>query len=232
MRVQHFTDELWASVEDIYKEILAHPFVGGLTDGSLDQEAFRFYVVQDAHYLREYARALSLLAARAPHEDDLVMFCKHATGAIEVERSLHEGFFSDFGMTRADVDATSVAPTNLAYTSYLLRTCYSGSFVEGLGAVLPCYWIYWEVGKALIKRGSPDPLYTRWIDTYGGEEFGAIVFDVLALTARIADGLGPADRSATLQHFGVTSRYEWMFWDMAYRQEEWPVQPARAPVAP
>jgi len=223
MGVQRFTDELWASIEDIYKEILVHPFVGGLTDGSLNRDAFRFYVIQDAHYLREYARSLSLLAARAPHEDDLVMFCNHAAGAVEVERALHESFLPDFGMTRTDVDAALVAPTNLAYTSYLLRTCYSGSFAEGLGAVLPCYWIYWEVGKALIERGSPDPLYGRWIDTYGGEEFAAIVFDVVALTARIADGLGPADRSAVLHHFGVTSRYEWMFWDMAYRQEEWPV---------
>ncbi|MBA2313304.1 MAG: thiaminase II, partial [Actinobacteria bacterium] len=75
MSLQHFTDQLWASIEDIYKKILVHPFVGGLIDGSLNQQAFRFYVVQDALYLREYARALSLLAARAPHEDDLVMFC-------------------------------------------------------------------------------------------------------------------------------------------------------------
>lgn len=223
MSRRSFTDELWASIEDVFKEILAHPFIEGLTDGSLDRQAFRFYVVQDAHYLRDYARALSLLAARAPHEDDLVMFCNHASGAIEVERALHESFFSEFGMTRADIDVTPVAPTNLAYTSYLLRTCYSGAFAEGLGAVLPCYWIYWEVGKALIERGSPDPLYTRWIETYGGEEFGTIVSDVLALTQRVAEGLGPTDRCAALQHFGVTSRYEWMFWDMGYRQEEWPV---------
>lgn len=218
-----FTSELWKSIEDVYKQILVHPFVTGLTDGSLEQDAFRFYVVQDAHYLRAYAQALALLGARAPNEDHLVMFCRHAAGAIEVERALHDGFFSDFGLSRDFVDSVPPAPTNLAYTSYLLSTCHGGSFAEGLGAVLPCYWIYREVGKELIRSGSPNRLYQRWIDTYGGEEFGAIVDDVLALTDRTGADLGAAERRAVTHHFGVTSRYEWMFWDMGYHQEQWPV---------
>ena len=67
------------------------------------------------------------------------------------------------------------APTSLAYTSYLLATARGGSYAEGVGAVLPCYWIYWEVGKELLRRGSPDPRYQRWIDIYSGEEFGEVV---------------------------------------------------------
>ena len=78
-------------------------------------------------------------------------------------------------------------PTTLAYTSYLLRSCHQGSFAEGLAAVLPCYWIYAEVGTALLARGSPDPLYARWIATYGGEEFGRIVADVLAVVDRVGE---------------------------------------------
>jgi thiaminase/transcriptional activator TenA len=88
---------------------------------------------------------------------------------------------------------------------------------------LPCYWIYWEVGKALIGRGSPNPLYQRWIDTYGGEEYAAIVQRVLDLTNRVGAGLGERDRHALTEHFIATSRYEWMFWDMGFRQEQWPL---------
>lgn len=36
---------------------------------------------------------------------------------------------------RANVARTPVAPTNLAYTSYLIATAYGGSFAELLGAV-------------------------------------------------------------------------------------------------
>jgi thiaminase (transcriptional activator TenA) len=94
-----FTKELWAAMEPIYGAILAHPFVRGLTDGSLSHESFRFYVVQDALYLREFARALSVAAARAPVDDWIIMFNEHAANALRVERALHEGFFQQFGLT-------------------------------------------------------------------------------------------------------------------------------------
>jgi thiaminase (transcriptional activator TenA) len=217
------TSHLWASIDGIYGAILDHPFVSGLTDGTLSEEAFRLYVVQDALYLTRYARALSLCAAKAPGERDIGMFNQHAAGAIAVERTLHEGLFVDLGISAEEIAATPLSPTNLAYTSYLLSTAYGGSFAEALGAVLPCYWIYWEVGKALIARGSPHPLYRRWIDTYGGEEFAGIVGDVLALTERIGTELGPTDRRVMTGHFVATSRYEWLFWDSAYKRESWPM---------
>jgi thiaminase/transcriptional activator TenA len=220
---QSFTAELWAGIDVTYRSILEHPFISGLTGGSLERESFAFYVVQDAHYLREYARVLSVAAARAPREEDIAMFAQHAAEAIEVERSLHEGFFRDLGLTEEDVARTSMAPTCLAYTSYLLATAYGGSFAELLAAVLPCYWIYWEVGKALLEHGSPDPLYGRWIETYGGEDFAAVVRAVLALTDRLGPELSVAERHRAALHFKITARYEWMFWDMGYRRERWPL---------
>ena len=217
-----FSGALWAEIEEIYGAILEHPFIAGLTDGTLERDAFRFYVIQDAHYLREYARALSVAAARAPIESDIAMFAEHAAGALAVERSLHESFFRDFGLSEEDVAATAMAPTTLAYTSYLLAVAYGGSFPEALGALLPCYWIYWEVGKELLARGSPDPLYRRWIETYGGEEFADVVRAVLALTDRLGPELSEPERERVAARFVQTSRYEWMFWEMGYRREQWP----------
>jgi thiaminase/transcriptional activator TenA len=218
-----FTARLWAGIEDVYAEILRHPFIGGLTSGELPEEAFRFYVVQDAHYLREYARALSVCAARAPDEAAIAMFAQHAAGAIAVERELHDSFFADFGIGAAEVAATPMAPTNLAYCSYLLASAHGASFAEALGAVLPCYWIYREVGAELLQRGSPHPLYARWIATYGGEEYDAVVRAVLELADRVGPRLSEADRAAAAARSAVTARYEWMFWDMGWRREQWPV---------
>ena len=223
MAAERLTAEMWSGIAGTYRAILDHPFLAGLTDGSLDRASFEFYVVQDAHYLREYARALSIAAARAPSEAEISMFAEHAAGAIAVERSLHEGFFAELGLSEEDVARIPMAPTNLAYTSYLLATAYTGSFAELLGAVLPCYWIYWEVGKHLLESGSPDPLYARWIETYGGDEFAGVVRAVLGLTDRLGPELSVAERSRAARHFAMTSRYEWMFWDMAFRRERWPI---------
>jgi thiaminase/transcriptional activator TenA len=218
-----FTKELWAAIEPTYTAILEHPFVRGLTDGSLSRESFRFYVVQDALYLREFARALSVAAARAPVDDWIIMFNEHAATALRVERALHEGFFQQFGLTPDAVAATPLAPVNQAYTSYLLAVAYGAPFHENVAALLPCYWIYWEVGKALERTGSPEPLYARWIATYAAEEFGAVVRAVLAAVDSVATRLGAAEREAMRRHAVTTARYEWMFWDMGYRRERWPV---------
>ena len=217
-----FTDELWVSIDPIYSAILRHPFIAGLTDGSLPRERFEFYAVQDSLYLREFARALAIAGARAPKDDWIVMLADHAAGALRVERTLHEGFFKEFGLTPQAVAATPLAPTNLAYTHYLLAVAYGAPFHEALAALLPCYWIYWEVGKALTRASSPNPLYERWIGTYGSDEFGTIVSAVLEATNEIASRIGDAERAAMRRHFRTTSRYEWMFWDMGYRCERWP----------
>jgi thiaminase/transcriptional activator TenA len=218
-----FTAECWRAITPIYDAILRHPFLRGLTDGSLAHDAFRFYVVQDAHYLRDFARALSIAAARAPREDWIITLNEHAAGALRVERSLHGTFFRDFGLAEKDVAATPLAPTNLAYTSYLLAVAYGAPFHEALAALLPCYWIYWEVGKELERAGSSDPLFSRWIGTYASEEFGGIVRAVLEMADTTAARLGDDERAAMRGHFITTSRYEWMFWDMGARMEGWPV---------
>ena len=218
-----FTGKLWSSAGPIHAEILAHPFLKGLTDGSLPEQSFEHYVLQDALYLRDYARALSLAGVRSGGEDALVMFAEHAAGAITVEKSLHDGFLKDFGLPENIVDLTPVAPTTLAYTSYILRVASLGDYAEVLAAVLPCYWIYEQVGKALLDKGSPNPTYQKWIDTYGGEDFGALVKAVLDLTDKACNDLGPDAAARATQAFVTTARYEWMFWDAAWRLEEWPV---------
>ena len=92
-----------------------------------------------------------------------------------------------------------------------------------MAALLPCYWIYQQVGTSLLQHGSPDPLYQRWIDTYGGDDFAQIVNDVLALTDQIGHDANTNTLERMKDHFHTSSRYEWMFWDMGYRQEPWPI---------
>jgi thiaminase/transcriptional activator TenA len=221
--MDRFRDRMWAAMEGVFARILAHPFLAGLTDGSLPRDAFTHYVVQDALYLVDYARALALAGAKAPDEHAISMFASHARGALEVERQLHAGLLAELGLGEDAVRSTPVAPTTLAYTSYLLRSCHQGSFAEGLAAVLPCYWIYAEVGARLLARSSPEPLYARWIATYGGEEFARIVADVLALVDRVGARVAAAEQAAMSAHVLTTARYEWMFWDAAWRRERWPV---------
>lgn len=215
--------QLWQVLEPTYQAILAHPFLTGLVDGSLGADEFGHYVAQDVHYLRDYSRALAVVGAKAPTPADTAMFARHAAGAVEVELALHATLLPELGLDAAAVAAVPVGPTTCAYTSYLLATAYGGSFADGLAAVLPCYWVYARVGAALAERGSPDPRYQRWIDSYAADDFTALVEEVLALVDRAGPGLGPKEQEQAAGHLRMTARYEWMFWDAAHRREEWPL---------
>jgi thiaminase (transcriptional activator TenA) len=218
-----WSTRLWNDIESIFDKILAHPFLTGLTDGSLDEAAFAQYVAQDVHYLRDYARALALVGAKAPTLEGTAMFAKHAAEVFDVELALHATLLPELGLDPDQLGTIPPTPTTQAYTSYLLATTYGGSFADGLAAVLPCYWIYAEVGAALLARGSSDRRYQRWIDSYGGDEFAATVAQVLELADRTGPTLTAAEETAARAHFVTTARYEWMFFDAAYRRERWPV---------
>jgi thiaminase (transcriptional activator TenA) len=218
-----WSERLWAEVAPIHEAILGHPFLRGLTSGDLSPDRFAYYIAQDAHYLRDYARALAIIAAKAPTHADAGMLARHAAGTVEVELSLHAVLLPQLGLAIEALNRIPVSPTTLGYTSYLLATAYGGSFAEGLAAVLPCYWIYARVGDALMSGGSPDPRYQAWINTYASAEFAQVVAEALALADRIGPRLGDDDEARARSHFVVTSRYEWMFWDAAWRLEPWPL---------
>jgi thiaminase (transcriptional activator TenA) len=218
-----WSTRLWNDIDDTFTAILAHPFITGLTDGSLDDKAFAYYVAQDVHYLRDYARALAIVAAKAPTLTDTAMFARHAAEVFDVELELHTQLLPELGLDPVTLNEEPVAPTTRAYTSYLLATAYGGSFADGLAAVLPCYWIYARVGTALAARGSTDSRYQRWIDSYGGEAYAATVAEVLALTDRVGPTLTADEEVVARAHFTQTAQYEWMFFDAGYRREEWPI---------
>jgi thiaminase/transcriptional activator TenA len=220
---QSWSSRLWSEIEPTFAAILGHPFLSGLTDGSLETSVFADYLAQDVHYLRAYARALALVAAKAPTLADTALFARHAADVLDVELALHAVLLPELGLGAGDVDAAPVTPVTQAYSSYLLATCYGGSFADGLAAVLPCYWIYAEVSAELVERGSTDHRYQRWIDSYAGDEFAATVGQVLELADRIGATLNTDDEAVARDHFATTARYEWMFFDAAYRRDRWPL---------
>lgn len=217
------TESLWVEIDEIFSAILAHPFLRGIADGTLPMPRFRYFLLQDAVYLQTYSRALSSLGGRAPTVADTEFFATRAGKAIAVERALHETLLRELGLDEGTVEATEPSPTTLAYTSFILASLHGGSFMDGLSSVLPCYWIYLEMGKELGRRGSPNPLFQRWIDTYGSSEFEIAVSSVLALVNRLGEGLGTDERERARERFVRASRYEWMFWDAAWREERWPI---------
>lgn len=214
---------IWRRAEPLRDAMRAMPFNAELATGALPRAAFRHYMLQDAAYLQAYARVLAIGAAKAPGPDEILEFAKASETAIVVERALHAGYLAQFGIDAAAMEAAEPSPTCLAYVNFMLAEAATGSFATLVGAVLPCFWVYREVGLHIRAIASPDNFYQTWIDTYADEAFGAATARMIAIYDRAADGAGAEERSRMEAAFLRCCRYEWMFWDAAYRQETWPV---------
>lgn len=219
-----FADNAWISVKPWYDAILAHPFVAALSEGSLAQDVFARYLVDDAHYLKGYGSALAAASARLSDPDDGALLARSAAGAVEAERVLHRGFLVPLGL---DPDGSGVAepsPTCQGYVSTLRARSALGPVEVAVAGILPCFRVYAEVGRAILATEPPaDHPYTAWIATYADPEFDQAVRDVEDLTDRLADATTEARRGEMLRAYQDATRYEWMFWDAAWRGEAWPV---------
>lgn len=215
-----FTDQLWNCIEPIYEAILALPFIRELTDGSLPEDIFLFYLKQDTLYLADFSRALSLAGIRSDHSDHMDSFFRFAGEAVVVERQLHQNFYEKYGV---DLNAEK-SPSCFAYTHFLLSTAATKDNVVNIAALLPCFWIYREVGLEVYKNAPGDNPYKDWIDTYAGEEFNESVDRAIEITDQVAEEEPESRLSEMKDAFIKSTELEWMFWESAYRKEQWPIR--------
>ena len=219
-----FTEVLRPEAESIWEAIVEHPMVAGLGDGTLDEAPFRYWVRQDYVYLIEYSRLFALGAAKAPDLERMGTFAELLGETVDTEMDLHRTYAAEFDITEDELEATDPSPTTRAYTDFLVRTAALGTFGDLVAALLPCMWGFNETGKRLAAAGEPDHEgYAEWIDTYAGAEFSELTEWCKDLMDDVAAGSTGVDRQRYRELFLTSARYEYLFWDAAWRQEEWPV---------
>ncbi|MDO8434243.1 MAG: thiaminase II [Candidatus Binatus sp.] len=220
-----FTQAIRAKAQPIWDRELQHPFVRGLGDGTLSLDRFRFYLAQDYVFLIEYGRVFALAAAKARDLGTIGFFAKLLDETLNTEMRLHRDYCRRLGIAEAELEATTPAPITHAYTRHLLTVAYSGSLVEIVAAVIPCQLGYAEIGTALAREncGRENANYSEWIDMYSSPEFLAGAEKLGTLLDDLTAGL-PARELALLETLFLTSsRYEYLFWEMAWTQASWPV---------
>lgn len=206
-----WTAALWAAGGETWHQILDLPFARALGDGTLDEDLFSFYLDQDALYLRDYSRALATLSARADTAEAQVHWAAGAHEAIAAESQLHEGWLAN----RARLGGPS--PITMGYTNFLRASATGDDYVVGAAAILPCYWLYEEVGAVLSSQNHPDHPYAEWLSLYGGEEFAAEVARSLAEVERAFEAASPAQRVRAARAYLSACVYEREFFDQAHR---------------
>ncbi len=213
-----WTKQAWQVALPVYEATLQMPFLVELREGTLPLEKFQFYMAQDASYLEHFGRTLSVLAAKLTDIEQALAFMCFAQEAIVVEKALHASYFADFGIA----DKGAIEPACHHYIHFLRSTAALEAVEVGVAAVLPCFWMYEQVGNYVYahqnKANNP---YQKWIDTYAGEEFAASVRKALEIADHLAQHTTETVRQQMTDAFATAARMEYDFWDAAYTLRRW-----------
>lgn len=213
-----FTDRAHEATLASWTASKHHPFITQLCAGTLPLATFRYYLIQDHYYLQEFGKLHDLAADQST--DPRVARQLHA-GAEHLrqgEIAVRQTFFDRLQITAAEVTATPIAPTGYAYTSHLYRALATAGTAGAVAGLLPCYWLYAEIGQELAQAGSPVPIYQDWLSTYDADDYTGMMTDQLALANHVAT---PENQEDLLTIFARSSWYELNFWQMALDHETW-----------
>ncbi len=218
-----FSAHLRQLAEPVWQAQHNHPFVRGISEGSLELGRFQYWIRQDYLFLIEYCRLFGLAAARAPDLATLARFADLLQATARTEMDLHRSYAAEFGISTRELEREEMAPATRAYTDFLIRVAATGDFAELVAALLPCMWGFSEIGQRLAAGGRPaGHRYAAWIETYASPDFAELASWCRELLDRVAADAGEETRRRMEAAFLTSSRYELAFWESAWTQERWP----------
>lgn len=212
-----FSEQALERSGEYVERFLEHRFLRELSEGKLPLKKFAFYIQQDDIFLKDMDQARKALAAREKSER-----------SRKLDRLLNSVYRHELRARRDLVskelkikeDAQS-APTTLAYTSYLIRLAYTGSFEEAFASLIPCPRLYTMIGDWYSKcTASEHRIYGKWLAIYTSLEMKKWTQELLELLDSLA-GKNPSKKEEMMQSYLNACRYEIRFFDMAYNLESW-----------
>ena len=215
-------NELTSVARPMLKKIVQLPFIKEISNGTLAMEKFIFYIQQDKIYLTEFSKALALISTKIVHEEHRKCILEFSLDTLKAEHSLHDNYLLNY---TEDFTTSISSPTCFMYTNFLLKTISTEPVQEAFVSLIPCFWIYQEVGEH-IKRKSQyitNNPYQNWIDLYSSEKFKESTECAIVILNNLIARVSSDQRKSIRYTFIQAIRLEWAFWNSAYIHEQWPI---------
>ncbi|MCQ2008382.1 thiaminase II [Sporolactobacillus sp. STSJ-5] len=209
-----FSDDLW-------NRSFNHPFVQGIKNGTLASDQFRFYIKQDAYYVREFAKLHGRAAAQTDDAQSVAKLLKIGLGLAEGELQLHQSVFQKLGISDQEWRAFQPAPDAYAYISHLYHVVSKGKLGYTLAALMPCPWLYYEIGLQLKDARPQAKIFQEWIAEYSSEDIEKNVGIERELWDEVSKNATESERHDMIHIFMQSSYYELKFWEMGASLNDW-----------
>jgi thiaminase/transcriptional activator TenA len=208
------SQKAWSLSANVIEAIKGHRFNLELMYGTLSFDKFAYYIEQDSLYLQDFARCLAIIASKVSSKYTR-RFLHYADSTFVVEQEIvHEFFKSSSEFTKTN----SLTPATLSYTSYLFRICSTEPVEVGIAALVPCFWVYREIGLFIAKGANKNNPYERWIETYSSDDFSRTVDEIIGIFDELAKQTSCEIQDKMLDSFYKTTCLEWHFWNDSYNK--------------
>ena len=216
-----FTDDLRELTKESWDASLNHLFVQGIVKGDLPLDIFKYYILQDIYYLKHYGKVHAIAASQAEDFEITALMAKKAETTAMAELNVHKEHTEILRISDAEIKQFKPAPTAYGYTSHLYRATMYGNLAHTVAAMLPCYWLYAEIGQ-LNREANPEPeIYRNWLATYADDWFQDSTREQINLLNSLAAELSDNERDQVAEQFVIAKEYELHFWEMSYTKETW-----------
>lgn len=213
-----FSARLVREAGPIWSAMVQHPFVQQVARDTIDPAAFDFWVQQDHYFVEQTQRLWAYAASRAPDEE-IARGLINAANSLDAELELFRGHARERAI---DLQAPP-APVCQGYASFMLHTAAFADFLDLLASVYGAEKAYYDTWSAVKGQAPQGGTYTAWIANWTSPAFAQFVEWLGRSLDRVADGQPPEALARAQAIFLTTTRFEYLFWDMAYRREGWPL---------
>lgn len=218
-----FTQQIWDVNYPFYQKILKMPFNQELLSGELDEQVFKDYIVQDYLYLQNYKKAYAILLLKAPDESAMQFMLTSINIIDEEIDSIHKNYIDKYNVTGDKLSTTEPNPSTEFYNSYLIKTATIEPFEVGIMAMLPCQWIYYQLGVDLKQSSKvQNNKYQTWIDGYGDETWEkSETKTAVDFVEKYMRATTDENRLKMKKAYETSMKLEYMFWDGVYKKVKW-----------
>lgn len=220
-----FTSDLKEDNITLWNEILEHPFFEELGNFELPVEKFAYFIEQDYRYLLGFVRCLGIFLSKSSSAEDVMEFEELVEINLNELESL-ERIYDELGRSKDELESTEPSLATNSYISFLLSQGYRGSRFETYGAILPCDWVFADIGVKL-KEKMPEvtedhhEIYKNWIEEYASEKYQKSVAELRRKVDEKASKAREEEKNTFRDNFETALKYEKSFFDSIYGSDQY-----------
>lgn len=213
-----FVEECVKDSMPIWQACLEGDFLSQMEAGTLPEDCFTGYIVDDSLYLREYAKVFAAGILRSNTLAEIRTYYSFLSFVNNEEGSTRVQYLQSMGLSDEAIEGLPQRPENRAYTDFMISAVQTGETgAECMMAVLPCMisyaWIFHTIVERTpaIRQSGYWPLVRDYIDP--GYDLACKQWS--DYTDELCQKLTQEQKKHCLEIFRQSSLHELHFWEMS-----------------